>query len=116
MRIALILGLVLSVSGCASMYGDGTEIGTKGGKRLYQSSCTVDLSTAGKQGLFGTGPIPVHGTCEVAAANRCPSGFKIEDVKRANFRYLTDRFVNGNMVQTRRYPAQDVVLRFTCKA
>ena len=110
------LSSLVALTACASWYGDGEPIGTKGGKPLYRTSCTVDLSTAGKKGLFGTGTIPVYGTCEVAASNRCPSGYKIEDTKRSNFRRITETFQNGPYVQRRNYPAQDVELLFTCKA
>ncbi|MBV7392925.1 hypothetical protein [Mameliella sediminis] len=117
-RIILGFSALGLLSGCLSaIYGDGEPIGTLNGKALYQTRCTVDLSTAGQKGLFGTGRIPLYGTCEVAAKNRCGDGaYSIAKADRSNRRMITDVIDNGPYRTRRTYPAQDVVLQFTCKA
>lgn len=110
-----LLGL-LSLASCASIYGDGEQIGTtRTGKALYESRCTVDLSTAGREGLFNTGTIPLYGTCQIAASNRCGEGqYTIVSAEQSNRRRLTEVIQTGTMIQRRTYPAVDTVLRFTC--
>ncbi|MEL6958541.1 MAG: hypothetical protein AAGL89_06265 [Pseudomonadota bacterium] len=112
------LTLVPVLGGCAvvtAMAGDGEPVGTLNGKTLYASSCTVDLSTAGQQGLFGTGTVPLYGFCEVAADNRCGDGaFTITDVDQAPPEMRTETFQNGTMIQRRTYPAAATTIQFTC--
>ena len=110
--------LVIPLSGCLNgLAGDGEPVGTQGNKVLYEAGCTVDLSTAGQQGLLGTGTIPLHGYCEVAAENRCGEGnFDITNVERSNRRMVTDTIQNGPYVQRRTYPAENQVIQFVCRA
>ena len=117
-KLVISMTAFVSLAGCiSSLYGDGEAIGSVAGKPLYQASCTVDLSTAGQKGLFGSGTIPVYGTCETQASNRCgEGGYSIQSANRSNRRINTARIQNGPYVQTRRYPAEDVTLTFICKA
>ncbi|SMX35940.1 hypothetical protein [Maliponia aquimaris] len=116
-----IVGLLASfglLAGClAPLYGDGAQVGSLNGQPLYEARCTVDLSTAGQKGLFGTGTVPLHGTCDIAAENRCgnKTAYTTVSVDRSNRRRVTDTFDNGPYRQTRTYTAEDQVLRFTCK-
>lgn len=117
-RFLFVLPAVTLLTGCLSgLYGDGEPVGTLNGKALYQTRCTVDLSTAGQKGLFGTGTVPIYGTCEVAAKNRCGEGaYTIIKADRSNRRMITTTHQNGAYVSRRTFPAQDVVMQFTCKA
>ncbi|SLN12118.1 hypothetical protein [Pseudooctadecabacter jejudonensis] len=106
------------LGGCAiaaALAGDGEPVGVLNGKTLYAASCTVDLSTAGQEGLFGTGTIPLYGNCQVAAANRCGEGaFTITNVEQAPPRMLSETVQTGTMIQRRTFPASATTLQFTC--
>ena len=117
-RFLISFSALALLTGCLSaLYGDGEPVGTLNGKVLYQTRCTVDLSTAGQKGLLGTGTVPIYGTCEVAAKNRCgENGYAIVRADRSNRRMITETHQNGSYISRRTYPAQDVVMQFTCKA
>lgn len=117
-RFLIPLSALALLTGCLSaIYGDGEPVGSLNGKPLYQARCTVDLSTAGKKGLFGTGTVPIYGTCELAAENRCGEGsYEIVKADRSNRRMLSETIQNGPYRTRRTYPAQDVNLQFICKA
>ena len=117
-RILFSLLAAGSLAGClGAIYGDGEQIGSRDGMPVYRTSCTVDLSTAGRQGLFNTGTIPLHGTCDVSAANRCGKGkVTILDVQSSNRRMVTENIQTGSMMQRRTFPAEDQVMQFMCSA
>ncbi|WP_323769068.1 hypothetical protein [Antarctobacter sp.] len=117
-RYLLTFPALVLLSGCLSaLYGDGEPIGSQNGKTLYQTRCTVDLSTAGQKGLFGTGTVPVHGTCDLAAANRCGEGaYQIIKADRSNRRMISETIQNGPYSTRRTFPAQDITMQFTCTA
>jgi hypothetical protein len=106
------------LSGCLSaLAGKGEPVGMRNGKPLYQTRCTVDLSTAGKKGLFCSGTVPLHGSCDAAAQNRCgANNATIVKIDRSNRRRITDTIQNGPYVQRRTYPAENLSMVFTCKA
>jgi hypothetical protein len=116
-RTVTTLFSITLLSGClSSLAGDGDVVGTLNGAPLYQARCTVDLSTAGQKGLFGTGTVAVHGYCDVAAENRCgEDNYTVTKVDRSNRRRITDTFQNGPYTQRRTYTAEDVRLTFVCK-
>ena len=117
-RIAFPLLAAGSLAGCiGAIYGDGEQIGSRDGKAVYKTSCTVDLSTAGRKGLFNTGTVPLHGSCDVSAANRCGKGnVTILDVQSSNRRMITENIQTGTMIQRRTFPAENQVMQFMCSA
>lgn len=115
----VLISIATLLTGCLAeaWNGTGTEIGSRNGKVLYETSCQVQLRLVGRNAVIG----PNRGnavsdiySCEPQARTTCENGFTISNTDRG-LTYM-DTFVTDNGFQriTERVRVQDVSIQYTC--
>ena len=108
-NVALLLSVTL-LPGC--LVSEGTAVGQKDGKTVYQSTCDGPV---GGTPTLGGGVVPTDFACTAAAEKTCPAGYLTvaRDAGLPQFEVRKTGTPTGYMVQRGYF--QSVTLQYSCR-